>query len=247
MRLIPIGRLYKTEKQANAAAKKLIERGCGKDWISVIKAGSVGEADSAETLSATIMGEHAPGHLPANHALVYAEGLQRGLSLVLVTAPFGSGRVAGHVLDSFDPVDIVLPQVVESQGLKSQATPLSDMFCLPTLSQGHSRFASLFGGLLSSNLTFPRWFGGLLSRNPTPLSSRFGLKTLSDKDGPRDASLGFPLLSDNPAPFSSRFNLKTLSPDSSPGETSFGLPLLSKNPTPLSSMFGMPVLSRRKD
>ncbi len=246
MRLIPIGRLFKTEKQANAAAKKLIERGCEKDWISVIKAGSVGDGDSAETLSAEIIGGHAAGHLPADHAHVYAEGLQRGLSLVLVTVPFGSGRVAAAVLDSFDPVDIVLPPVVESQGLKSQATPLSDLFCLPTLSHNPSPFASMFGGLLSSKLTFPNWFGGPLSHNPTPLSSRFGLKTLSGEAGPGDSSFGLPLLSDDPAPLSSRLGLKTKTRDSSPGETSFGLPLLSKNPTPLSSMFGIPVLSRKR-
>lgn len=247
MRLTPTGRLYKTEKQANAAVKKLTERGCEKDWISVIKAGSVGEGDSTETLSAAIMDGHGAGPVPAEHAFVYAEGLQRGLSLVLVSVPFGSGRLAADVLDSCDPVDIVLPPVVGSQGLQSQAAPFSDLFCLPTLTQGPSPFASMFGGLLSSKLTFPSWFGlGLLSNNPTPLSSRFGLKTLSGGAGPGDSSFGLPLLSDDPAPLSSRLGLKTKTRDSSPGETSFGLPLLSKDPTPLSSMLGIPVLSRKR-
>jgi hypothetical protein len=108
--------------------------------------------------------------------------------------------------------------------LRGQAAPLSAVLGIPALSPGRTFLSRLFGELASPHFAL---FGrSRLSGNPAPLSSLFGLKTLSGKSGPEwTSSLGLPLLARS-AP------------------TSLGLPLLSRNPAPLSWLFGLPVLSR---
>jgi hypothetical protein len=115
-------------------------------------------------------------------------------------------------------------QVSTGGPLRSQAAPLSAVLGLPALSPGRTWLSRLFGELGSSHFAL---FGrNPLIRNPAPLSSRLGLKTLSGKSGADwTSSLGLPLLARS-AP------------------TSLGLPLLSRNPAPLSWLFGLPVLSR---
>ncbi len=108
--------------------------------------------------------------------------------------------------------------------LRNQPAPLSATLGLPALSRGRSFLSRIVGELASSNFAL---FGrDPLSRNAAPLSSLFGLKTLSGKTGPSwTSSFGLPLLS-------------------RPRPQSLGLPLLSRNPAPLSSLFGLRVLSR---
>ena len=107
----------------------------------------------------------------------------------------------------------------------SEPAPFSAHLGLPTLTRRQK--SPMPGRLLSSRFAL---FGhGPLIRNAAPLSSLFGLSTLSGKGGPSwTASFGMPLLAQGGKPISSKLRL----------------PTLSRNPAPLSSLFGLPVLSR---
>jgi hypothetical protein len=91
------------------------------------------------------------------------------------------------------------------------------------MSRGSSFLSRLFPALAS-----PRF--ALFGRNPlidsaAPLSSLFGLKTLSGKSGPAwRSSFGIPMLARRPY--------------------SLGSPSLLRNPAPLSSVLGLRVLGR---
>ena len=98
------------------------------------------------------------------------------------------------------------------------------------------------------------WLGlPVLSRNPAPLSSLLGIRTLTEggtqtklieEPAPLSRALGLPLLSSNPAPLSSAVRLKTLAGGAAPLSSSLRLPLLSNNPSPLSRLLGLPVCVR---
>jgi hypothetical protein len=205
----PIVRMYETEQQASDAVRKLRNAGFPDDTIFLVTPRAGGADGSSEAISAAIMA----GYVLRSHARVYAEGVRRGRSLVVVHAPFGHGRLATDIVDSCVPVDsgLNLPREPvhawdEKTPLSSalalpvlwrnRPTPFSDFWGLPTLSQGRTTFLStLFGELVSPNFTFSSLLGlRLLSDNATPLSSRLGLKTLSSKKGPWTTSFGLPLL-----------------------------------------------------
>jgi hypothetical protein len=105
-----------------------------------------------------------------------------------------------------------------------EPAPLSANLGLPTLSRGRTFLSRLFGELTSPNFA-------LFGRNPliakaAPLSSLFGLSTISGKSGPSwSSSFGIPLLTSGQGPVLST------------------LPQLSRNPAPLSSLLGLRVLS----
>jgi hypothetical protein len=137
------------------------------------------------------------------------------------TSSFGLPLLSGNPA----PLSAKLGLEVQTGGpLREHPAPLSAVLGLPALCRGRSILSRLFGELASPHFAL---FGrSALSKKPAPLSSLFGLKTLSGKAGPSwTSSFGLPLLTSGTA-------------------QSFGLPLLSRNPAPLSSLFGLRVLSR---
>jgi len=234
LRLIPIGQLYETEQQARDVV-------ASQTTMSVMTPSSVSNADSLEDIAEIIDATHDSSEVPSNHALIYAEHVQAGKTLVLCTAEFGFASRVTNVMNSGNPVPIGRMPDPPSRSIR--ATPLSDFFGIPVLSNGLT-FAS--SSNLRSKHYLPNFLGmGLLSNDSTPLSSKVGMPVLSDKKGPGDNSFGMPLLSDNGTPLSSAMGMKTLSEDSGSRESSFGMPLLIDNPTPLSTWLGLPVLSRK--
>jgi hypothetical protein len=105
----------------------------------------------------------------------------------------------------------------------NEPAPFSASIGMPPLTHGHSFLSRLFGQLASPDFA-------LFGRNPligsaTPLSSMFGLKTVSGKSGPSwTSSFGLPMLTGGQGPV-------------------LGSPRLSRNPAPFSSLLGLRVLS----
>jgi hypothetical protein len=168
------------------------------------------------------------GFVLRSRAKVLAEGVRAGRSLVIVDAPFGRSGLAIDIMRPFGPVDSGLKPDDEPVATWDERTPLSSALWMPVL-----------------------W-----RNKPAPLSSFFGMSTLSK--GTTWLTALFPALTRsnwslfgpglsarrNPSPLSSLVGLKTLSSSKGPWRTSFGLPLLSRNPAPLSSLFGLSLLSR---
>ena len=249
--MIPIVRIFATPQQARDAARALAENGFSDDAIYLLTSAEEGAPDAADARSAALVAGYALGGYPrvftAEHVKESAKALAEGRSLVGVRTGFGQGQAAMDILDGFDPVDthLVMPESESAKLDWDDAAPLSSALGIPTISRNAPAPLSEFLGLppLSKGLSFlSRWFPPLsrptfslssmfgmplLSKNPAPLSSVTGMKTLSGEKGYGTHSFGLPLLSRNPAPLSSMIGMKTLT-RRRPGERkrSFGLPLL---------------------
>lgn len=261
LKLIPIGQAYASESDALEAVDALKANGFEEEDITVITPSMIKDAnpdmlspgeregvDTTEMLAQVIMSVHEASEVPASHAMVYADSMQQGRSMVLVTAPFGEALRATDTLDTGKHIDIgEMPELEYHTWM--QPAPLSALLNMPVLSHRKSWMSRAFG-----ELTEPGFFptqgvmGGLLSKdNPTPLSSKIGMDTLSDNPTPLSSKLGMNLIKDDPTPLSDKLGMDTLSApekQSSKKSSSFGLPLLSNNATPLSSLFGIPLLKR---
>lgn len=223
-------RMFETEKAADDAAKKLGEAGFER-YVTLHPSKVQGEEESAVWTAAR------DGILPGACIRACVNALTEGRSLVGVEPYFGRGQEALNILEDGG--------AVESDTLPSVTThnpaPLSDTLNIPTL----TTFTPMTG-LKDPHWTFSSKIGmPLLSNNPTPLSSKLGMKVLTKPTHTKTSSFGMPLLMNKPAPLSSMFGMKVLSKKSKgPWTTSFGLPLLSSNPTPFSSLFGMKTIIR---
>ncbi len=263
LKLIPIGQAYASEADALEAVDALKANGFEEEDISVITPSMFTDAnpemltpgqndgvDTTEMLAQVIISVHEASEVPGSHAMVYADAMQLGQSLVLLTAPFGEALRGTDTLNTGKQIDIG-----EMPGLEyhtwMQPAPLSALLKMPVLSHRRSWMSRAF-----SELTKPGYFptepvmGGLLSNdNPTPLSSKIGMEVLKDNPTPLSSKFGWGLLRDDPTPLSDKLGMDTLSDpekQSSKKNSSFGLPLLSSNATPLSSKLGIPVLTRDK-
>lgn len=256
LKLIPIGQAFASESDALEAVDALKANGFEEEDISIITPSMIesananmlspGEKDgvnSTEMLAQVIMSVHESSDVPASHAMVYADNVQQGRALVLITAPFGQALLATDTLNTGKHIDVgAMPELDYHSW--SQPAPLSALLNIPVLSHRRSWMSRAFG-----ELTKPGYFategmmGGLLSDNPTPLSDKIGMHTLKDNATPLSSKFGWSLLKDNPTPMSEKLGMNPLSDnESSKKSSSFGMPLLSNNATPLSSMFGIPVL-----
>lgn len=250
----PIVRLYETEQKARDAVGKLAEEGFPKETIFLVKPTFERDAGTADDLAVAAMA----GFVPQDQVAVYAEGLKQGRSVVAIRAPFGQGALATHILDSCGPMEtgLELPKgrpIAWEVGaplssafllpiiLRNKPAPFSGTFGLPMLSSGRT-FGSKYKELASSDYAF---FGrSRLSQKAAPLSSLFGLKTLSTKARTsRTSSFGLPLLSQNAAPLSSKLGMHLLTGRLPPHEPApfsahLGLPTLSPGRSFLSRIFG---------
>ena len=227
--MLPYVRVYASEDAAKEIAARLAQAGL--DNQRTYLAGSLkGQEDSALRAAAE------EGFLPGSHIAICTGILKQGRSLVSVKAPFGQGELAIEIMQGDgDTLGEALPEPVVRN-----PSPLSDALGLPVLSDPTSMTE-----LKESSWSLSGLLGlGLLGGGAAPLSSLFGMKTLTAQKRPWTSSFGMSLLSRNPAPLSSMLGMKTLTAQKRPWNTSWGFRMLSRNPTPLSSMFGMRVLSK---
>lgn len=261
LKLIPIGQAFASESDALEAIDALKANGFEEEDISIITPSMIESANAdmlspsenngvntTEMLAQVIMSVHEASDVPGSHAMIYAENVQNGRSLVLITAPFGQALLATDTINTGKHVDVgEMPQMEYHTWM--QPAPLSALLNIPVLSHRRSWMSRTFAELTDDGY-FPTAgiMGGLLSDdNPTPLSSRIGMEVLKDNPTPLSSKFGWSLLKDNPTPLSDKIGMKTLTDsDATPAKksSSFGLPLLSDDPTPLSSLFGIPVLKR---
>lgn len=188
----PITRIYDTARQAMDAVSALKQRGFAEDAINLVSA-TDGQASSLEEITKAIMA----GWVLKDEAKVYAEGVQRGQSLVSVRAPFGSGVRAGWIMDRFGPAASPIKEYREPLPQWDDAAPLSSALNMPVLVNSSAPLSNTFGM-------------ATLSRNAAPLSSLFCMGTKSRNPTPLSSLLGLPLLANDPAPLSSILGLRLL-------------------------------------
>ena len=128
-----ITRLYDTAQQAADAVAALQAAGFANNQINLVShnggAASSAGGQSADPTLAAIM---AAGILRV-HAVVYAERLRRGSSLITVTPYFGTGVAATQILDRFNPAETGIPEVVDRLEPWDDVTPISSLFGMRVL------------------------------------------------------------------------------------------------------------------
>jgi hypothetical protein len=242
---LPLGRLYESDDQLRAVERALTEEGFPKEAIFAFAA-SGREQQSTDDIADEIT-ERFPKWFPPNHAATYAEKIQLGHGLLLLDVPFGRGALVERILSRHASVAVTLP-MAPSRPLGP--TPFSDWLGLGTLKHGRTFQARegsflcwLYGDSSSRNFLIFDWIP-TISDKASPLSSLFGLRTLSQNPDAGDKSFGIALKSDSPSPLSSKLGMRVLSSSSDMGSSSFGIPLKSDNATPFSSFLGLPTLTR---
>jgi hypothetical protein len=182
--------MYPTSQQANDARAKLLAWGAMSDEVNVVTPGS---ASTDEGIMAAIMA----GYVLKADAKIYAQGIRRGLSLVSVQAPFGTGRLVTYMLDAFHPVSSGLVEKQADALLWDEATPVSSALRLPLLAQAATPLSAFF--LLPT-----------LVRSGRTTCSALGLPELADSTSSISAAMGIPRLSHAAAPLSSLLKIPLL-------------------------------------
>lgn len=219
----PLARIFESGDQARDAAEKLKAAGFGEDSTFVMvppaasgTANSMEEGESAETEEGDIavpppsVAPEEPssvsaeelvqkvrpaGDLEITRAWACVRALEQGKSLVVVGAYYGNGLRAHTIMGSSG----ALPEELLDAPKPDNPSPFSDFLGIPCLEKRLSFLSgdnplkdphwTLFPVKLKDTLTF----NVKLSDNPAWLSSKLGMKTLTE-DKPRRTSFGFKLL-----------------------------------------------------
>jgi hypothetical protein len=187
------------------------------------------------------------GQVLGERAGFYAERVQSGRTLVVVRAPFGRANLASTILKGAGPVDTEL-QLSADEPVSSRAAPLSTQLGWTVLQRDRPTPLSTFFGIptLSRRRRFMAWLFGELASPHWTLSSRFDWRMVIDAPAPLSARFNWPVLLANPAPLSSRLGWPLLTSNPAPLSSRLGWGLLSHNPAPLSSRLGWPLLTRSR-
>ncbi|MEI8177259.1 hypothetical protein [Aestuariivirga sp.] len=184
-------RMFANAATAAKAAKELREEGYHDIFV-------VTPPTAADTPVSAIAAQIAQGRVLLADAKVYAKGVAAGHGLVTVHAPFGTGKVAEHILDSHGPIDSGMPKAA-SDRMWDEAAPLSSALMMP-----------------------------LLVDDPDPASRAMGIPPLTSDNCSLSAMIGMPLLTTSTMGDRGKLGIPFLSNNPTPLSSALGLPLLSK-------------------
>jgi len=150
LKLIPIGQAYASEADALEAIDALKAADFEEEDITIVtpsmiesadadmlKPGEKDGVDTTEMLAQVIMSVHEASDVPPSHAMIYAQSVQAGRALVLITAPFGKALLATDTLNNGKEIDVGdMPELEYHTWL--QPAPLSALLNIPVLSHRRS-------------------------------------------------------------------------------------------------------------
>lgn len=156
-----------------------------------------GEPDAGASIDG-IAAEIMKGHVLRAHAMVFAERVRRGGTLVTVHAPFGTAAAAMNILDRHGPVDSGVPELKDDLVAWDEAAPCSSAL--------HMRV------LLDDSATFSKfWNVPPLLKNAATTFSALGIAETVASKGPYSGTFGMPLISKKATILSSMLGLPVLS------------------------------------
>ncbi len=182
--ILPIVRLYATAQQAEDAITKVRANGLPSSQINLVGPSTAASEDG-------LVSAIAKGNVLLAHAKVYAKKVKAGHFLVSVSAPGGTGRFYGGVLDASGPSDSGIQETFPGRAWE-EAAPFSCAFGLPVLSKP-SMYD--FAGI------------GAIDHTGKTTSANWGLPEIASSSL---AVFGRPKMSRNPAPFSSLFHIPVI-------------------------------------
>ncbi len=233
-----VARTFATNEQAAAAADALVQDGFPADSIFVVPAPSGDGTDGGSMrdalLAGSLLGDSGGAYLDsyaAGNSLVVV-GAEFGMSgratqilersdpvSIAAAAPAADDESRRYATGREAPLSAAFGWPL----LARDNLPFSDFWGLEPLSSGLSWMSRLFPPLAKPNAGISKMLGlkvlsggtsflgpKRLKNKPAPLSSMFGMKTVSAPKKNWNSSLGFPLLSRKATPLSSMFGMRTL-------------------------------------
>ena len=212
-----ITRMYRSHDKAMAAVAELGQDRAYDGRVHVVAPPGVASGDpgAVDASLESIVAAITRVNVLRARAEIYAEGVLRGGTLVMVHALWGTAMEATEILDRFDPIDAGVPEPEPELAVWDPAAPFSSKLRLPVLSDDPTPFSSF-------------WNLPVLARGRASFSACLGMPELTNAGWSFSAVLGLPLLSDDPAPLSGMLNIPTLSSDAAPLSSLLNLPALSK-------------------
>ncbi len=219
----PITRMYENETRARDVAAELRRQGFSSERINLVGPSAVTAplSNGAEQGRDEVRAAIEKGGVPKGSVNAYADGVRNGHAVISVAPPFGAGRRATAILESFDPIKSVVsepareiadvaeavrpandPPVTSDEAMtnfsgdegpviEDVAAPFSDWLKLPLL--------------IDSATPFSSWMKlSILSGDATPLSSWLKLPVLMTSAAPMSQRLGWPVLWKHPVSASDR-------------------------------------------
>lgn len=195
--IYPIVRMYSTAELAAEAVARLKDWGFADDVINLITPTSGHRSEATPGAgNDPVLAALLAAYVLKSDAKVYAEGVRRGRSLVVIRAPFGCGGIATDIMDGVGTVDSGVPVEVDRGRLWDESVPLSSALWLPVLVDGGPVFSAFWslptttrrGGTVGGALQIPE------VKDAGPMATSFGLPTLSRKATPFSSTFGLPLL-----------------------------------------------------
>ena len=190
-----IHRIYATADVAADVVKELNANGFAGDEIHVVGSG---DFDAGKNSLDEVVAAITKGNVRKSDAVILAEAVQKGGTLVTVHAVFGAAVKALDILDGHASVASGLPSTRHATVTWDEAAPLSSALLVPVALDDPTVFAT-YSGLPT------------LIDSDESASAYVGLPTLGDHKMSLSSLLGLPLLTNNPAPLSSLFNIPLLS------------------------------------
>lgn len=231
-----IARAYESESKAQEVTRLLVEKGMTSEQIQTVT-----PQPNAGSAAAGLRAGRALSQYRDIEA--YATALDKGQTIVLADAHFGSGAMISKLMDECGPA--TLETVADLDDAQSRSSPFSFSIGLPVLSRNNpTPFSNMFG--FSTKTGQKSSFGARLSEHSTSLSSLFGLPLLTRNDGSFFSKFGFKDLS-NESMGDSKMGMSLLSKNATPLSSKIGMSCKSDNPAPFSSLLKLPLLSRRPD
>ena len=185
-----ITRMFANAATAAKAADELREEGYDDLFV-------VNPPAAADVPLSAIAAQIALGRVYLPDARIYAKGVAAGHALVTVHAPFGSGKLAETILESYGPVDSGIAKS-DTPSMWDEAAPLSSILAIATVINDPDPMSKIIG--------IPAVTSGNCS-----LSGMIGMPLLTDGELGDRGKLGIPFLSSNPTPLSSALGLPLLS------------------------------------
>ena len=184
-----ICRMYATRREAETALEDLRLHGYADAFLFAADAGAT---------KASVVDAMCRAHLLKYHAEVYADGVMKGGTLVMLHARFGMALKATQILDKYPSIDSGISFPSEAHIEWNESHPFSSALQLPVLTKTKLPFESFWNlsSLTSHHWTFSSLFGmPLRSGSATPLSSAMGMPTLTRCATPFSSLFKLPVLS----------------------------------------------------
>jgi hypothetical protein len=185
-------KLVSSTSVAKECEKELRELGYQQVYITGAKSGETISDDDA-------MRSMMNAYVVKSDAQTYLEAIRKGAALITVHSSFGTSKRALKVIDKYQPLASAADPKPDQAREWDERTPASSALQWAALTKTHLPFETMWNvrSLTKSAKCYSEKLGmkplsnktcvtgAKLSSNPTPLSSKIGMASLSSKQGPK--------------------------------------------------------------